>query len=36
MIEKKDFSIEFFTLALRSNAYDVAFYLYSIFSDEIV
>jgi hypothetical protein len=36
MIEKKNFSIEFFTLALRSNSYDVAFYLYSIYSDEIV
>ena len=36
MIERKDFSIDFFTLALRSNAYDVAFYLYSNYGNEIV
>jgi hypothetical protein len=36
MIDKKDFSIDFFTLSLRSNAFDVAFYLYSKFENEIV
>ena len=36
MIDSKDFSIEFFTLALKSNAFDIAFYLYSKYENEIV
>ena len=36
MIDRKDFSIDFFTLAVRSNAYDIAFYLNSNYSNEIV
>ena len=31
----ENFTIEYFTLALNSNAYDIAFYLFSQFEDHI-
>ena len=36
MIQKSDFRIEYFTMALRSNAFDISFYLYSKYENEIV
>ena len=36
IIPKSEFRIEYFTMALRSNAFDIAFYLYSKYENEIV
>jgi hypothetical protein len=36
LVKKEDFTVEFFTLALRSGAYYLAVYLYSKYENEVV
>ena len=35
VLQRKDYTNEFFILALQSNAYDIAFYLYKKYENEI-